>query len=120
MSDTQTETAEAVAQMETQTQEVENGARTAEAAGETLKNIVTVSAQSSELVAQINQAASQQASRTQEMLQTVDSINRVVAEAQIKVREARNTSEQLAGLSVDLNKRLSQFEVTKAGTPVSY
>ena len=97
--------------MEAQTQEVEQGSRAAHSAGGTLENIVSVSAQSSELVAQINQAANKQASRTQEMLVTVDTINRVVAEAQVRVRETRSTSEQLASLSSDLNKRLSQFDV---------
>ena len=41
--DTQAETAEAVAQMETQTQIVENGARSAETAGDTLTGIVAAS-----------------------------------------------------------------------------
>lgn len=111
VNDIQQETSEAVAQMETQTQEVEAGTRAAQSAGTTLESIVTGSVQSSELVSQINQAASQQASRTKEMLVTVDNINRVVAEAQVSVRKTSTTSEQLAGLSSELNKRLSQFEV---------
>jgi twitching motility protein PilJ len=119
VNDIQQETAEAVAQMEAQTQEVELGTRAAQSAGGTLENIVTVSAQSSELVAQINQAATTQASRTQEMLVTVDAINQVVAEAQVRVRETRSTSEQLAGLSAELNKRLAQFEVGRAPETVS-
>jgi methyl-accepting chemotaxis protein len=119
VNDIQQETAEAVAQMEAQTQEVEVGTRAAQSAGGTLENIVSVSAQSSELVAQINQAATTQASRTQEMLVTVDAINQVVAEAQIRVRETRSTSEQLAGLSAELNKRLAQFDVAAASETVS-
>lgn len=119
VNDIQQETAEAVAQMEAQTQEVELGTRAAQSAGGTLENIVSVSAQSSELVAQINQAATTQASRTQEMLVTVDAINQVVAEAQVRVRETRSTSEQLAGLSAELNKRLAQFEVGRTSETVS-
>ena len=114
VNDIQQETAEAVAQMETQTQEVELGSRSAQSAGSTLENIVSVSAQSSELVAQINQAATTQASRTQEMLVTVDSINRVVAEGQVRVRETRSTSEHLASLSSELNKHLARFDVSAA------
>lgn len=109
--DIQKETGEAVAQMETQTQEVEAGARAAQSAGGTLENIVSVSSESSELVSQINQSASQQAVKTQEMLTTVENINQVVAEAAVKVRETRSTSEQLLALSAELNKRLAQFEV---------
>ena len=98
--------------METQTQEVEAGARAAQSAGGTLENIVNVSTESSELVSQINQSATQQASKTQEMLATVETINQVVADAAVKVRETRSTSEQLLALSAELNKRLAQFEVT--------
>jgi methyl-accepting chemotaxis protein len=111
VTDIQKETGEAVAQMETQTQEVEAGARAAQSAGGTLDNIVAVSTESSGLVAEINQSASQQAARTQEMLATVESINRAVAESAVKVRETRSTSEQLLALSSELNKRLSQFDV---------
>jgi len=89
---------------------VEAGARAAQSAGGTLENIVTVSSESSELVSQINQSASQQAVRTQEMLATVENINQVVAESAAKVRETRSTSEQLLALSAELNKRLAQFE----------
>lgn len=109
--DIQKETAEAVAQMETQTQEVEVGAKAAKSAGGTLENIVASSAESSQLVSQINQAATKQASRTQEMLQTVNVINQVVTASAEKVRETRTTSEQLLSLSSELNKRLSHFEI---------
>ena len=84
VNDIQKETGEAVAQMETQTQEVEAGARAAQSAGGTLENIVTVSSESSELVSQINQSASQQAVRTQEMLAAVENINQVVAESAVR------------------------------------
>lgn len=110
VNDIQKETAEAVGQMETQTQEVEAGSRAAQTAGGTLENIVKVSEESSELVGQINESASSQAARTAEMLETVESINQVVAAASVKVRETRSTSEQLLALSAELNKRLSQFE----------
>ena len=40
-----------------------------------------------------------------------DHINRGVAAAQVKVRETRTNSEQLATLSSELNKSLAQFEV---------
>ncbi len=120
VNDIQKETGEAVAQMETQTQEVEAGARAAQSAGGTLDNIVAVSTESSGLVAEINQSASQQAARTQEMLATVESINRVVAESAVKVRETRSTSEQLLALSSELNKRLAQFEVEAEGESVVF
>jgi len=113
VADIQKETGEAVAQMETQTQEVEAGARAASSAGGTLENIVTVSQESAQLVSQINQSANQQAEKTQEMLATVETINQAVTEAAVKVRETRTTSEQLLALSAELNKRLAQFETVE-------
>ncbi|NOS69828.1 MAG: HAMP domain-containing protein [Verrucomicrobia bacterium] len=110
--DIQKETGEAVAQMETQTQEVEAGTKAAQSAGGTLENIVTSNAESSELVSQINQAATKQASRTQEMIQTVNTINQVVTESAEHVRDTRESSLQLMTLSSELNKRLAQFEFT--------
>jgi twitching motility protein PilJ len=110
--DIQKETGEAVAQMETQTQEVEAGTKAAQSAGGTLENIVTSNAESSELVLQINKAATRQASRTQEMIQTVSTINQVVTESAEHVRDTRESSLQLMTLSSELNKRLAQFEFT--------
>jgi methyl-accepting chemotaxis protein len=111
VNDIQKETGEAVAQMESQTQEVEAGAKAAQSAGGTLENIVTVSAESSQLVLQINQAATSQASRAQEMIQNVNTINQVVTESAAHVRDTRTSSEQLLTLSSELNKRLAQFEL---------
>lgn len=115
VNDIQKETGEAVAQMETQTQEVEAGAKAAQSAGGTLENIVTMSSESSQLVSQINKAATSQASRAQEMIQNVNTINQVVTESAEHVRDTRTSSEQLMNLSSELNKRLAQFELQVVG-----
>jgi methyl-accepting chemotaxis protein len=113
--DIQQETGEAVAQMEMQTQEVETGARAAASAGGRLENIVAVSSESAQLVAEINASANQQATRTRAMLQNVDTMSQVLTEASTKVRETRTTSEQLLALSAELNKRLDQFQLQSVG-----
>jgi twitching motility protein PilJ len=119
--DIQQETGEAVAQMETQTQEVEQGAKAAETAGSKLDNIVAVSTESAKLVEEINESASKQAERAREMLATVEAINCVVAESGAKVRETRATSAQLMELTTELNKQLAQFQVgaTLSATPAT-
>lgn len=111
----QVETAEAVAQMESQTQVVETGARSAHTAGSTLQNIVEASNQSSTLVSEINKAASLQARRADEMLTTVEAINSTAVAAQQKVQQTRQTSEQLVSLSAQLDKELAKFIVQSLG-----
>jgi twitching motility protein PilJ len=109
--DTQAETAEAVTQMEVQTQIVEGGAGSAAAAGDILTNIVAASGQSSEAVARISQAASLQAQRTGEMLIAIGDIGQIVSETQEKVGATRTTSSDLTLLSSELDRQLSQFAV---------
>jgi twitching motility protein PilJ len=111
----QTETSEAVQQMETQTQEVESGAREVEVAGKTLDKIVHANLQSTTLVSEINEAASQQATRTRQMLDNVASINRVSESARTKVVETSAITEELRRLSVELNQELAKFEVSANG-----
>ena len=111
VTDIQQETSEASQQMEAQTQEVEIGARAAASAGGTLENIVEASTRSHDLVAAINDAATQQAARAKEMLVTVESINRTAEAAQKRVVTTRSTSEQLSALSTQLDQRLSQFDL---------
>ncbi|MEZ0295640.1 MAG: methyl-accepting chemotaxis protein [Candidatus Methylacidiphilales bacterium] len=107
----QSETSEAVSQMEAQTQEVEAGSGKVEQAGSALEDIVESSTQSSRLVAQISQSATQQATRVEEMLRTVASVQDITKASQIKVLETRKSSEQMATLSQELTKELAQFNL---------
>ncbi len=107
----QSETAEAVQQMETQTQEVEGGAKQVELAGDALEKIVRASGDSSALVAEINDSATQQAAHTSSMLQAVATIHTISETARAKVLETSGTSEQLSELSTRLNRELAKFEV---------
>ena len=83
------ETGEAVAQMETQTQEVELGTKAAQSAGSTLENIVTVSAESSRTGVVDQSSRHQTGDPHREMIQTVNIINKVVTESSEQVRETR-------------------------------
>jgi methyl-accepting chemotaxis protein len=70
----QSETAEAVKQMERANIEVENGTRQVSSAGDSLSNIVEASVDSSTLANQISQSATQQEQRAQSMLQAIVAI----------------------------------------------
>ena len=109
--DIQQETAEAVAQTETQTAQVENGAQKVAQAGEALNDIVSVSSESRAAVTKIASTAEQQAAKTGQMLTAVSSAATIAAESRSKVGGTRMTAEQLANFAKDLDKQLDQFKV---------
>ena len=114
VSNIQTETAEAVVQMEEQTSEVERGAQTAVGAGQALESIVAASDQSAQIVQTINKAAEQQAASTGQMLSSVESVNKLVANTLAQVRQASDISKSLAQVSKSLTSQLDQFEVSRS------
>jgi len=115
----QVETDEAVRTMETQTREVENGAKQVSSAGQELGNIVEVSIDSSTLAEQISHSASQQENRAEAVLASVRTINRIAEETRAKTLEFQATSDQLANLASELNQQLANFEVDPNPSPTS-
>ena len=109
--DIQQETAEAVAQTETQTQQVESGAQKVQQAGAALNDIVAVSSESRAAVTKIAFTAEQQAAKTGEMLTAVSGAANIAAESRSKVGGTRLTAEQLAAFAKELDKQLDQFKV---------
>lgn len=109
----QTETAEAVRQMEAQTQIVEDGVRSAESASGTLNEIVAASEMSGKSVVRISEAAQIQAARTGEILHSVQEIDRLAKDSLEKVSQTRSTASGLSQLSSELNRQLSQFEISQ-------
>ena len=109
--DIQQETAEAVAQTETQTQQVESGAQKVAQAGEALNDIVAVSSQSRAAVTKIASTAEQQATKTGQMLTAVAGAATIAADSRTKVGGTRLSAEQLAIFAKDLDKQLAQFKV---------
>jgi methyl-accepting chemotaxis protein len=107
----QTETAEAVVQMEEQTNEVERGARVALSAGQALETIVTTSEQSARIVQTITEAAAEQARSTDNMRTSVEHINQLVSSTREQVQQANAISRRLAELSRTLTEQLDYFEV---------
>lgn len=113
VSNIQTETAEAVVQMEEQTSEVERGAQTAVGAGQALESIVAASDESAQIVQTINKAAEQQAASTGKMLTSVESVTQLVSNTLAQVRQASDISKALAQVSKSLTTQLNQFEVSR-------
>jgi methyl-accepting chemotaxis protein len=107
----QTETAEAVRQMDGQNREVDQGVRQVSSAGKSLGNIVDASVDSSALSDQISQSARAQEERARQVAQAVADIHRIAQEASGRMREFRQTSAELAALSGALNTQLDNFEV---------
>jgi methyl-accepting chemotaxis protein len=111
----QSETAEAVKQMEHANIEVENGTRQVSSAGASLGNIVEASVDSSTLANQISQSATQQEQRAQAMLQAIVAINQIAEDTRNRTLDFRETSDLLATLATELNKQLANFEVARQG-----
>jgi methyl-accepting chemotaxis protein len=109
--DIQQETAEAVAQTETQTAQVENGAQKVAQAGEALNDIVNVSSQSRDAVTKIANTAEQQAAKTGQMLTAVTGAATIAADSRKQVGGTRLSAEQLTQFAKDLDKQLAQFKV---------
>ncbi|NJK91774.1 MAG: hypothetical protein HC904_08095 [Blastochloris sp.] len=107
----QSETAEAVRQMERANIEVENGTRQVGSAGTSLGNIVEASVDSSTLANQISQSATLQERRAQAMLQAIVTINQIAEDTRNRTLDFRETSDLLATLAVELNKQLANFQV---------
>jgi methyl-accepting chemotaxis protein len=97
--------------MDQQNREVDQGARQAATAGKSLVNIVEAGVDSSALADQISQSARAQEERARQVAQAVGDIHRIAQEARERTLEFRVTSDELAGLAGELNKRLENFEV---------
>ncbi len=109
VSSIQSETAEAVLQMEKMTEEVESGSARVQNAETSLRNIVDSSKTSSELVEQIREIAGRQREQSQTVLQAMNSLTEIAVRAADKVGQNRQTSDQLADLSSDLNAQIGEF-----------
>ncbi|MEM6820845.1 MAG: methyl-accepting chemotaxis protein [Verrucomicrobiota bacterium] len=107
----QKETEEGVRQMENQTREMESGVQQVSSAAKALSNIVEASVDSSTLAGQISQSASEQEKRAESVLSSIRAINEIAEETQTKTLEFQKTSDRLAGLAVELNTQLDNFDI---------
>ncbi|MBK7348239.1 MAG: methyl-accepting chemotaxis protein [Gemmatimonadetes bacterium] len=107
----QTETADAVAAMETGTREVEQGHQVALSAGENLKTIAETARESAELAESINLASQHQVQGAEGVSQGMQEIARIAKETESGVHEAQRVVGQLTALSQALGQKLERFKL---------
>jgi methyl-accepting chemotaxis protein len=107
----QAETNEAVSSMEQQTALVEEESKTVSAAGEALNRISQASVQSAELINEINLSGKQQVRGAAGVTKAMEVVAQVADQARIGAVQTKQSTEALANLSAELNKRLSKFKI---------
>ena len=105
----QTETSEAITDMEESTREVVEGSHLATQAGETLAEINEVSKSLEDMIQQVSTSALTQAKASQEIASTMNQISDATKESADKSREATEQVTSLATLANQLGDSVSQF-----------
>jgi twitching motility protein PilJ len=107
----QAETHEAIVVMEQGTQEVEAGYRVTVQAGDSLKDIATISQKSAELAHDISKATQQQVRGAEGVATAVQSIASVAVQTEQGVLQSRKTVDELARLAEELTASLARFKL---------
>jgi twitching motility protein PilJ len=107
----QAETHEAIVVMEQGTQEVEAGYRVTVQAGDSLKDIATISEKSAELAQDISRATQQQVRGAESVASAVQSIAGVAVQTEQGVLQSRKTVDELARLAEELTASLARFKL---------
>jgi twitching motility protein PilJ len=107
----QTETTEAVAAMEATTNEVVEGSRLAEEAGDALREIESVSERLAELNQSISLASSQQASGSETLAASMQEIAEVTQQTAAGTKQAAVSISRLAELADGLRASVSTFKL---------
>ena len=111
----QTETSEAITDMEESTREVVEGSQLASQAGETLAEINDVSKSLEDMIQQVSSSALTQAKASQEIADTMNKISDATKESADKSREATEQVTSLATLANQLGESVSQFVLDGSG-----
>jgi methyl-accepting chemotaxis protein len=107
----QSETNEAVAAMESATQEVVSGSTLASEAGQALEEIEEVSNQLAELIQSISLSAKQQARGSEELASSMSSIAGVTQQTAVGTKQAAVSINELAVLADNLRASVSTFKL---------
>ena len=105
----QTETSEAITDMEESTREVVEGSQLATQAGQTLAEINEVSQTLEELIQGVSGSATQQAAAAEQIAQTMNQISETTKASAQKSRESTEQVTSLATLAGQLGESVSQF-----------
>ncbi|HKJ94775.1 MAG TPA: methyl-accepting chemotaxis protein [Gammaproteobacteria bacterium] len=107
----QTDTNEAVISMEQSTAGVVSGARQAEAAGEALREIETVSKQLAGLIQNISEASRQQANAASNVSDTMNVIQEITSQTSAGTNETATSIGNLADLANELRSSVAGFKL---------
>ena len=109
----QTGTVSAVAAMTLGTRHVASGVESTRHAGDSLEDIVKSSDRVGEMIAHIATAATEQASATQEITQTVNQIAIIATDAATGAENSAHACHKLSGLAVELNGLVGKFSFSR-------
>ena len=107
----QGETNEAVAAMDRSIQEVVNGSKVANQAGQSLQEIEGVSVKLAELIQQITAASKQQATSSEELARSMGDISQITVETANGTKLAATNVNSLAKLADELRSSVSAFRL---------
>ncbi len=108
----QSETVGAVQSMEEGTKQVENGIRLADNAGVSLKEIVDMSQNLTDMVSQIAVASEQQSSASEQISKNVEAISSVTNQTAGGTQQIARAAEDLNRLTEKLQQLVSRFRLT--------
>jgi methyl-accepting chemotaxis protein len=112
----QDETRVAVSAMETGTQQVEEGVNSTAEAGKALKQIIEMAEQVGEMITHIATAATEQSGASEQVNQSMEQIARLNQESAAGSQEAASACQHLSGLALDLQKMVSNFQLSRVKT----
>jgi methyl-accepting chemotaxis protein len=107
----QQETKQAVGAMEEGTRQVEEGVTTTNKAGEALREIIQMSEQVGDMIAQIATAATEQSSATDEINHAMEQISSLAKESASGAQQSAQACQDLSGLAFELQKIVSNFNL---------
>lgn len=116
----QQDTQDAVRSMEQGTTEVDEGIKLADAAGNSLRGIVTMSQTVTDMVAQIATASELQATASEQISKSVDGISSVARETATGIQQIARTAEDLNRLTENLQDLIGQFRLASDASPSSH
>ena len=111
----QGETSGAVKAMEEGTKEVEKGKELADKAGASLKEIVEISQQVTDMVAQIAAASEEQSSASEQISKNVEAISTVTGETASGTQQIARAAEDLNRLTENLQQVVQRFNLSNKG-----
>ena len=109
----QTETSEAISDMEESTREVVEGSELATQAGQTLNEIDSVTRELEGLITKVSKSASEQASAATGIASTMTQISEATKASADKSRSATESVGQLSSLANQLRSSVSQFKLSE-------